>query len=259
MNRTQLILLFSGICLVLGMYFGLDTKPGTQKLVEKSRAIAFESLDIGKLIRDEQSALTPEDREYLGSLDAIAGAAPDDSTKIEIYRRLSSEWYRKGNPLIAGHYAELLAELDQTEERWSIVGTTFGAALQQGLEPREQEYAFNKAVAAFENAISLEPGELSNRINRAIMYIEYPEQDQPMKGIQLLLELNRQNPENVPVLYHLARFGIQTGQYEKAIERIEKGLALEPDHERLVCLAEEAYRAVGNSEKAALYQARCKK
>ncbi len=258
MNRIQQILVIAGILLVFGMYFGLDTKPAKQKLVEKSRVIAFESLDIGKLIRDSKATFSQTEQDYLNSLESVAATAPDDSTKIEIYRKLSSDWYRKGELVIAGHYAELIAELDNTAERWSITGTTFGAALNQDLEQREQEYAFNKAVAAFENAISLDPVNLDHRINLAIMYADYPQADQPMKGIQLLLELNRQNPENVAVLYHLARFGMQTGQYERAIVRIEKGLELDPDNNRLICLAAEAYRGAGDNEKATRYQAMCR-
>jgi len=57
-----------------------------------------------------------------------------------------------------------------------------------------------------------------------------------MKGIQLLLELNRSNPENVSILYYLARFGMRTGQYEKARERLEKALSLDPAQRRLHCL-----------------------
>ena len=91
------------------------------------------------------------------------------------------------------------------------------------------------------------------------MYIEQPQPDTPMKGIQLLLELNNKNPESVQVLYHLARFGIQTGQNEKAIARIEKGLSIEPDNKKLICLAAKAYRAVNQQEKFAFYDALCKK
>jgi Tfp pilus assembly protein PilF len=80
-----------------------------------------------------------------------------------------------------------------------------------------------------------------------------------MKGIQLLLELNNKHPESVQVLYHLARFGMQTGQNEKALARIEKGLSIDPNNEKLICLAAKAYQAVNLQEKFAFYDALCKK
>jgi cytochrome c-type biogenesis protein CcmH/NrfG len=257
MNQMQKIYIAVSIILVLGMFFGLDTKPSEQKLIEKSRANVFESIDIGKLIRDTKITLTASEQDYFSSLEVIAGSTTDDSSKIEVYQRLSSDWYRKGEGVIAGHFAEKLAEIDNDAERWSIVGTTFGAALNQELEPRSGQYAFKKAIEAFENAISLDPDQLNHRLNRAILYAEHPQPDDPMKGIQLLLELNRQNPESIQVLYHLARFGMQTGQYEKAIGRIEKGLLIDPENIKLICLAAEAYKAINDQEKYAIYNAFC--
>jgi predicted Zn-dependent protease len=113
------------------------------------------------------------------------------------------------------------------------------------------------AVRCLENAISLNPGNLDHRINLAICYAELPPADNPMKGIQLLLELNRNNPESSAVLYHLARFGMRTGQYEKAEERLKSALALDPEQRRLHCLMAELQTQRNRPGEAAEYQAKC--
>lgn len=257
MSKIQWIYVAVTAILILGSYFGFETKPPEQKLVEKSRANSFESIDIGKLVRDQKGTLSENDQQYFSSLEALAAATPDDSSQIRIYEQLAGEWYRRGNKVISGHFAEKIANLDNTASRWSITGTTFGAALKSDLEPNTEDYAFDHAVSAFENAVSLDPENLDHRVNLAIMYAEHPIEENPMKGIMMMLELNRQNPESVDILYHLARFGMQTGQYEKAIGRIEKALTIDPDNQKVICLAAKAYRAVNNNEKFAAMNAAC--
>jgi cytochrome c-type biogenesis protein CcmH/NrfG len=80
-----------------------------------------------------------------------------------------------------------------------------------------------RAVQAFENAISLNPDNASHRLNLALTYTEMPPEDNPMKGILLLRELQEQYPENTQVLNALGRLAIQTGQYARAVERLDAG------------------------------------
>jgi predicted Zn-dependent protease len=117
--------------------------------------------------------------------------------------------------------------------------------------------ASSAAARCFESAISLNPGEIDYRINLAIVYAEVPPAENPMKGIQSLLELNRQHPENTSVLYHLARFGMRTGQYDKAKERLEKALSIEPGEKRVNCLMAELLKETGEVEKAEQYERVC--
>ena len=258
MTNEQKIYVGIAILALLGMFFGLDTKPSEQKIIEKSRANNFETIDVNSLIANAKETLSEGDRQYLTSLERIAGKADQDSAKLQVLEQLAGDWYRKGFKEISGFYAGKIAELTNTEEAWAITGSTYAAAINAGqLEPKVEEFAFNKAVQAFENAYSLNPNDLNHRINLAIMYAEHPIESNPMKGIQMLLEMNRQNPENTVLLYHLARLGMQTGQYEKAIGRIEKSLAIEPNEKRMVCLAADAYKALNNQEKYVQYNALC--
>ena len=79
-----------------------------------------------------------------------------------------------------------------------------------------------------------------------------------MKGILMLRDLIEKEPENVLVLSTLGRFAIQTGQFEKAIERLEKAISLDPKNNKANCLLAQAYQGVGNAEKAAEYANICK-
>jgi tetratricopeptide (TPR) repeat protein len=57
----------------------------------------------------------------------------------------------------------------------------------------------------------------------------------------------------------LGRFGIISGQYDKAIARLEKILYLRPQNSEALLLMAEAYNAQGNKTKAIELLERCKK
>ena len=131
-----------------------------------------------------------------------------------------------------------VAELENTEQAWSIAGTTMTLGLKNADQEKIKKFCSKNAIKAFENAISMDPENVQHRTNLAICYAEYPSQDNPMQGIMMLLDLNKKHPDNVGVLITLARFGMQTGQFEKVQGRLQKVLSLEPDNLSLIHISE---------------------
>ena len=69
--------------------------------------------------------------------------------------------------------------------------------------------------------------------------------------------MNKENPDNPLVLTNLGRLAIQTGQYDKAIQRLESAVAIEPENRNANCLLAQVYSETGNQEKAALFLKKC--
>ena len=257
MTKAQIGVIIGAILLVFGLYFGMETKPPKQKLVEKSRANSIEKTSVQNLLRDAKQALSLTDRQYLNSLESVAASSQTDSSRSSVYKQLSSRWFQLGKPAIAGHFAERVAEIEGTEESWSIAGTTFAYALTSNAEAKVKDYSMDRARQCFENAMSINPENIQHRLNLAICYAEYPPAENPMKGIQLLLELNRNYPEEPTVLLQLGRFGLQTGQYEKAAARLKKALQLDPESRSAACLLVEALTGMGKMDEAEEYAKQC--
>jgi cytochrome c-type biogenesis protein CcmH/NrfG len=53
----------------------------------------------------------------------------------------------------------------------------------------------------------------------------------PMKGIKLLKEVLEEDPQNTQALYYLGTFSIQSGQFDKAIQRFETLIQIDPKNE----------------------------
>ena len=180
-----------------------------------------------------------------------------DSQKVDYLKSLASIWYAESIPLLSGHYAEQIADIKKDALSWSIAGTTYSIAAQRSTDDQERQYSIGKSRLAFENSLSIDPKDIDNKINLALTYVEAPLEDNPMKGILMLRDLNVANPENVPVIMQLARLSIQTGQYDKAVDRLEKVIELRPNFRDAFCMLAEVMRQKDDMTSAAQYQLKC--
>jgi tetratricopeptide (TPR) repeat protein len=250
MNRQQIIVVASAVALFFILYFGCDVQSKEQKTFEVARALTGATMDIAALKKDAIKALKPAQASEIESLTQKSESSKDPS----VLKQLSAAWHNAGQDAMAAHYAEKVAELEKTDESWSIAGANYYLALQNTEDKPLRDFCANQAAKAFQNAASLNPTKLEHRINLALCYTENPPQDNPMKGILLLRELDTQNPENIAVNSQLARLAIKTGQFDRAIGRLEKVLVKEPNNPKLVCMLAEAYTGANNPKAAEMRQ-----
>lgn len=257
MTRPQIALITGAGALVLLLFFGFDRVPSEQKLVEKSRALNFETADWTGILREAEDRIPQESLAYINTLRNVVENSPVDSQRISSLKQLSGAWFRLSEYTVAGFYAEQAAREENSEESWAIAGATYAYTLSSDADQEIKDVALRAAERSFENAISLNPDNVDHRINLAICYAEHPPAENPMKGIQSLLSLQREHPDNTSVLFHLARYGMQTGQYDRAIERLESALEINPSEQRVICLLEQAYRETGDLELSRKYGELC--
>lgn len=260
MGSKQYAVIAVSVLLVLILFFAFDTIPSEKRDLETSRPADFDNGALIALVESSMASLRDDEAVAFRTLANVIQSSDVDSVRINALKQMSSSWFSRGAYLPAGYYAEQVAEREATAQAWAIAGSTFAFALTDDETPDDaKRIARDHAVQCFENAISLDPDEVEYRINLAICYVEYPPDDNPMRGIQSLLALNEKHPENTAVMYHLARFGLQTGQYDKAIERLNTAILIDPEQKRLHCLLAEAYSSKGDAENAAEHAAICDK
>lgn len=258
MHKVHYLVLFSSFLLLLTMYIGCETKAADVKEIAKTRSLVVENTTREVLEMYAKKELGSADLLLLENLNKDLDKNTDLIKKAEIARKLSAKWFDLGHPAVAGSYAEMVAEWFPSAEAWSIAGTTFGQAIPQKEDAKVREFAANHAITAFENAVSLAPDEWTNKLNLALVLTDVPPQDNPMKGVKMLLELNKNYPDNARILFHLGRLAIQTGQFEKAVERLEKSLKLDDAQPQIYCLLERAYRETSKSDLANMAADKCR-
>lgn len=72
--------------------------------------------------------------------------------------------------------------------------------------------------------------------------------DQQMQGIQMLVQIIKDDPNNIEALYYLGNFSIRTGQFDKAIERFEHLVSIQPESPQFWNLLGQSYEF--NKDKA---------
>jgi tetratricopeptide (TPR) repeat protein len=254
-SRLQLIFIVVAIAAFITMYFGCETKPKNIKALEKSRALSMEVTGVQNIINEARKKLTPNQLSAVETMSAQLDK--DTTTQIATLQMLASEWYKYGHAAVSGHYAEQIAEKSNTEEAWSITGTTYVFGIKTATDDKVKEFCKARAIKAFEKALSLNPNNVDHQINMALCYVERPSQDNPMKGILILRELNTKYPENVSVINQLASLALKTNQIDKAMTRLNQALKLDSKNKTTICLLAEAYELAKDVKNAEVFKKKC--
>jgi tetratricopeptide (TPR) repeat protein len=260
MNRTQIGVLVACVALFSILYFGAGSKLHKQVQAETSRNINASSgnADTDEIIDKAKKSLSAEQSTEIAALEKTLSETTIDTAKSSILKKISGAWYRLGKLDVSGCFAEKVASIDNTERAWFIAGSTFFTGLQQTKEPNDRQFYADRAAKAFENAISLSPDKVENRVALASVYTENPLADNPMKGILILRELDQKYPNNPLVLVTLAKNAIRTGQYDKAVTRLENAFKVSPSDNNIICLLAQAYEGAGDATKAKIFAQKCK-
>lgn len=257
MTRQQYILIGSVTLLFFILYFACETKPPGQQQVEQSRLLQAEATNVNLLMREAHDELSASQLSTIQALQQELSEAAGDSARVEILQQLSGRWYESGYPAIAGHYAQELAEVRGVEDAWSIAGTTYAICVQRAEDSKVREFCTQRAITAFENAISLNPDEVRHQVNLALTYTDSPPPNEPMKGVLMLRELEQSFPESPLVYTSLAKLAIRTGQFERSIERLNQALDIEPANLNAICLLAQAHAGAGNAAEAQRFEEQC--
>lgn len=259
MGRTQWIAAAITIALVLVTYWGCPVRPPDADVELKNAPV--ESTGLESLIRAARDELTPVQIATLANLEERLELTDNSETEPRrpLLEKLAGEWFRAGQPAISGIYARDIAEESGEAADWSIAATTFSLCLQrEETDDKTRQFCARQAEAAYQSAISLDPNDVDARINLAVSYTDYPPQDNPMKGVLMLVDLDKQYPGNVRVNLTLGQLAIKTNQLEKAAQRFRKAAELAPDNPDAICPLAQVYENLNQPQEAAPYIARCK-
>lgn len=247
-RNLQITVIAVSVLLFALLYFGGRTVPQNRSNVDKTRALKAESsTDTEKLISSAKADLTKEQLAPITEIEANLPLQLTDSLRAESFKMLSKEWNALNQFAIGGIYAQKVAEMQNTEESWSITGTTFGIGQKRATDETTRQFCIDQAVAAFNKAIEINPEETQHRINLALVYVET---NQPMQGIGMLRDLAKKEPNNTSVLLALGQLSVRSGQYDKAIERYQQVIKIEPNNLRAYYAMAQVYQSLGKVQEA---------
>ena len=155
---------------------------------------------------------------------------------------------------ISAYYLSEAAKLDKSEKNLTFAAQLILNNLRAEQDEAKLKWKTATAVALFEKAIELNPENDDLKVGLGSCYIfgkgRAGGPEETMKGIQQLLSVVRKDSNNMKAHMMLGVGGFVSGQYDKAIERLQKVIKAQPDNIEAVAFLADAYAAKGDKAEA---------
>jgi tetratricopeptide (TPR) repeat protein len=148
----------------------------------------------------------------------------------------------------AAWFAEEASKFFNTTESWIKTGDHYYQAYSFALDQARQNELAGKAREFFEKVLAADPKNLDIKTKLAMTYVS----TSPMQGVTMLREVLAEDPKNESALLNMGMLSIQSGQYARAVERLEELVNINPNHTQGQLLLGIALMNTGEKAKAKL-------
>ena len=216
------------------------------------------SFDIQGFITGEKAKLSPSQAITVSKLENGISRGDVAAQQIKAYQTLAAFWKDSAKAYEPyAFYISEAAKLDNSEKNLTFAARLFSENLRGEADEAKLNWETGLAIDLYERAIKLNPENPDLHIELGGCYIygkgRSGDPQQTMAGIQELLSVVRKDSLNMKAQLLLGAGGIVSGQYAKAVERLKKVVAAEPDNAEAVAYLADAYAGIGNKEEAIKY------
>jgi tetratricopeptide (TPR) repeat protein len=156
--------------------------------------------------------------------------------------------YRSAGKLdSAAWFAGEAATFLNTIENFRKAGQDYYDALTFAVDREKQAAMAEKSREYFGKVLERAPKDLDAKAKMAMTYVSSAT---PMKGIMMLREVLAEDPKNELALFNMGMLSIQSGQYDRAIERLQQLVVINPGHVQAHLLLGVAYLNRGEKAEA---------
>jgi tetratricopeptide (TPR) repeat protein len=127
----------------------------------------------------------------------------------------------------AAWFAEEASKFFNSTESWIEVADDYYQAYTLALDQSKQKKMAEKAQKYYGKVLEKNSKNLEIKTKMAMTYLSSPN---PMQGITMLREVLAEDPTNELALFNMGMLSIQSGQYAKAVDWLEKLIKVNPAH-----------------------------
>jgi outer membrane protein len=170
--------------------------------------------------------VSPETLEAIRQLrPVVAGGLTNEKNAI-FADSLAKLYATAGKFDSAAWFAEEASKFFNTTESWIKAGDQYYQAYTFAIDESKQERLAEKARAFFQKVLDADPENLEVKTKMAMTYLS----SSPMQGVTMLREVLAADPKNELALLNMGMLSIQSGQHERAVERLEELVKINPNH-----------------------------
>lgn len=250
LNKQQLILAFSGIALVGVLYFFGNTIPPKKTEIAEATA-ANEKVTTEMIVLAAKKDLTASQSAFLAQLENSVVRGDVKDQQIRIFGQLANFWkdslHRQD---LYAYYLGEQAKLENSEKNLNFAGRLFLANLMAQTDPSLQTWMATNAKELFEKSLAINPSNDSAKVSLGACYLFGNISATPMEGISKIKEVAERDPHNMYAWFMLGLGDIKSGQYDKAIERLNNVVVHEPRNLQAIFNLAETYDRKGDNANA---------
>jgi len=251
-KKQQLVLLSGGlILLVLLYFFGNTTPPSTNSTVVNSDNTTSGTITTADVLNAAKKNLSAQQLSQLVQLENSVVRGDVKEQKIRIYRQLASYWQDSlHNQEIAAYYFGESAKLENSEKNINFAARLLLQYVTSEENPAMQTWLATNAKALFEQSLQINPNNDSVQVELGACYLFGNISSTPMDGILKIKQVTDRDPNNMYAQLMLGLGDIKSGQYDKAIERLQLVAKKEPDNLQAVFNLAETFERKGDKSNA---------
>jgi len=262
---THYITLAVAIALIALLYWGGKTVPPADKAGAKKAPAAgamaqgpntMKPASFDSIVTASRMQLPKTVADTVKTIENELTAIHDSSRMASVFSRLSKVWERGKQSQVAAYYGAKAAKLENSEKKLTFAGQLFLQLMENESSPSVQAWDAGEAVSCLEQSLKIDPDNEDTKLALATGYIEGT--GEPMRGVQILLAITREKPDDIPANMLLGRMSIQSGQFDKALGRFETVLKKEPENKEALYFLAQAYEGKGDKKKAIELLEKCK-
>lgn len=264
MRTSHYIAIAAALAITAALYWGVNTRPPRPDTAatnqgspqQQGQMPVIQPASIDSILAATRTALEGHALEELQTLENQASAQSGEE-KGKTFSSIGRLLLEHKQPVAAGYYYAEGAKLENSEKSLNFAGRFNSELLQNVTSQGVQALAAQQAIASFEQSLKLNPGNDTVKMALAACYIDGS--GAPMQGIQLLLGIVREQPNHVAANLMLGQLSIRSNQLDKAQERFEKVLSIEPENTEALYFLAEVYKGKGDKNKAIELLEKCKR
>jgi tetratricopeptide (TPR) repeat protein len=268
MKRQQYLVAGTGVLLLLVLFFFGQTVPPRQKTMVAAGGgqgnPVVKSIGLQEILQAAQAGLSPAQLSYVNRLQHSVVRGDVAAQQSSAYRQLARFWKDsvQNGFLLYAYYTGEAAKLEKSETNLTFAAQIFLQNLRGQDNPALKSWMATDAKELFEKALELNPSNDSSKVGLGASYVFGAEAGNPtevMQGIQRILEVARRDSTNMYAQLMLGWGGLESGQLDKAIERLTTVVRHQPANIEAILLLAEVQQQRGDKAEAIRWYEAAKK
>jgi tetratricopeptide (TPR) repeat protein len=248
-----LITIGTAIFLVAIIYFFGRTTPYKKPVPVADGHV--HSTDAGNLtdtiLNMAKSQITPDQVIRITTLENSISRGDVKDQQLKVYHQLAHFWGDSAGIFLPyAWYEAEAARLENSENSLTFAARLFLDNLQQEQNGKFRTWEALQAKDLFERSLMINPDNDSAKVGLGACYLFGNISAAPMEGIAVIRQVVEKDSTNIYAQMMLAKGSLVSGQYDKAITRLQTINRMEPDNPEAILMLADVSERTGDKVKA---------